>query len=210
MAGRAGGEQSEQAGQAGAAEGGQAGEGYGGAATFEDGCTDLDHDGISDCTETLLLNPNFTADVTEWKAETGATITWDPLDLMGVAASGSALVTSSGTVDAPGVSLVAASQCVTVEPGKTLEIYAQARTESGPVDGNAAISLWFFPTMTCGDSPSAVYQTDPINTGQTVVLQGTKEVPDSMFSVRVRLGVIKPFKAESFSVRFDNLLIVAR
>lgn len=208
-AGRAGAEPSGLAGQAGASEGGQAGEGSGGAATFEDGCTDLNQNRVSDCTETLLLNPNFTADVTEWNSETGATITWDAMDLMGVAASGSALVTSSGAVDAPGVSLVAASQCVSVEPGKTLEIYAQARTESGPVDGNAAISLWFFSTTSCGDSPSAVYQTDPIITGQTVVLQGTKEVPDTIFSMRVRLGVIKPFKAESFSVRFDNLLIVA-
>ncbi|HEX2670979.1 MAG TPA: hypothetical protein VHM25_08905 [Polyangiaceae bacterium] len=208
-AGRGGGAQGGQAGQAGDAEGGQAGEGDGGAATFEDGCTDLNHNGVSDCTETLLLNSSFTSDVDEWKTETGATITWDPLDLMGVAASGSALVTSTGALDAPGISLVAAAQCVQVEPGKTLEIYAQARTESGPVDGNAAISLWFFPTAGCGDSPSTVYQTDPLQTGQTVLLQGSKVVPDSMVSVRVRLGVIKPFMAESFSVRFDNLLIDA-
>jgi hypothetical protein len=207
IAGRAGAEQGGQAGRTGNGEGGQAGEGEGGAATFEDGCTDLNHNDVSDCTETLLLNPNFTADVAEWKAESGATVVWDALDLMGVAASGSALVTSSGAIDAPGISLVAAGQCVTVQPGKALAIYAQARTESGPVDGNAAISLWFFSTATCGDSPSTVYQTDPIVTGQTVLLQGSTVVPDSMLSVRVRLGVIKPFKAESFSVRFDNLLI---
>ena len=207
VAGRAGAEQGGQAGQIGNGEGGQAGEGYGGAVTFEDGCTDINHNGVSDCTETLLLNSNFTSDVAEWKPESGATIVWDPLDLMGVAASGSALVTSSGAIDAPGISLVAAGQCISVEPGKTLAIYAQARTESGPVDGNAAISLWFFPSVTCGDSPSTIYQTDPVTPGQTVLLQGSAIVPDSMLSARVRLGVIKPFKAESFGVRFDNLLI---
>lgn len=208
-AGRAGAALGGQAGQPDEGEGGQADEGHGGAATFDDGCTDLNHNGVSDCTETLLLNSSFTADVAEWQPENGATIVWDPLDLSGVAASGSALVTSSGAIDAPGISLVAAGQCLTVEPGQELEIYAQARTESGPVDGNAAISLWFFSTAACGDSPSAVYQTDPIVTGQTVLLHGSKSVPDSMLSVRVRLGVVKPFKAESFSVRFDNLLIDA-
>jgi len=209
-AGHGGGEQGGQAGQTGDAAGGQAGEGYGGATTFEDGCTDLNHNGVSDCTETLLLNSSFTSDVAEWKVEIGATLIWDPLDLMEAVASGSALVTSSGSIDAPGVSLVAAGQCVAVEPGKTVEIYAQARTESGPVDGNAAISLWFFPTAGCGESPSLVYQTSPITPGQTALLQGSTVVPDSMLSARVRLGVIKPFRAESFSVRFDNLLIDAR
>jgi len=207
---RAGSDAGAQAGQAGQAEGGQAGEAAGAAAIFDDGCADLDRNGASDCSETLLDNSNFATDVSDWEVEVGATLAWDALDLSGAEDSGSALVTSTDALDALGSSLVSASQCIAVEAGKELEIFGQVQTEVSDTDGNAAISVWFFPTQACGQSPSSVFQTEPIPTGKTVILRGSATVPESMTTARVRLAVIKPFKAPSFGVHFDNLLVIAR
>jgi len=200
------------AGASAAAEAGQAGAGGadGGAASFEGGCADLNRDDVSDCTQTLLQNPAFTSDVLGWLPESDTSIIWDPLDLLGATSSGSALITSSGVVDADGNNLKAATQCVTVHADKVLDIYASARIDPSAIDGAAALSLWFFPTPDCpGDSSSEVYLAAQMaDTDKTVTLHGTQAVPSGMVSLRVRLSVIKPFKAASFSVRFDNLLLL--
>jgi hypothetical protein len=197
------------AGEGGAA--GQAGESNGGAATFPDGCVDLDQNGVSDCTETMLDNSAFATDVSHWTAEANTTITWDAKDMLGSLQSGSALVTSSGTIDAPGDAFAAADQCVTVSEGQLIDIYANAEIAAGQAAGKTAIGLWFFPADACpGDTASDVYETsEAFDTGQTITLRVTKLVQAQMRSMRVRLGVIKPFRAASFSVRFDNVLIHA-
>jgi len=201
----------DSGGQAGAS--GQAGEASAGAPTFENGCADLDHDGRSDCAQTLLKNAQFSSDVADWSPELGATITWDASDLLGASGSGSALVTSSGSMDIDGNVLVAVDQCVRVEPGQVLEFFANARVDAAPEAGSASVTFWFFDAAGCpGDSGSDVYQVPPAvyEPEQTETLTGVTMVPPYINSVRVRLGVIRPFRAESFSARFDNLLLFAR
>ncbi len=191
---------------------GQAGEnaaGEAGALSFPDGCADLDQDHVSDCTETLLDNPAFTTDVTKWTAETDAAISWDARDLLGSRSSGSALLTSSIAVMAPGDSLVAAGQCVPVHEGAILGVFANALIDAGQVSGRAAVSLWFFTADDCpGNAFTEAYETsEQFETGKLLTLQGSKTVPAQMRSVRVRLGVIKPNSAAMFAVHFDNILL---
>jgi hypothetical protein len=197
-----------------ASAGGQAGDGAageGGAVTrtFPDGCADLDQDGTSDCTETLVQNPAFALDVSNWTAQTDGAISWDARDLLGAPSSGSALVTSSSVLDSPGDSIVAAEQCVAVRSGAILAVFANALIGSGQVAGRAAISLWFFAADDCpGNGFSDVYETaEQFEAGQVLTLQGSKVVAAGVRSVRVRLGVIKPNSAKTFAVRFDNLLL---
>ena len=193
----------------GSNDGGQAGEADDGPPLFVDGCTDLDSDGVSDCTETLVENSAFKMDVAHWTAEPGVTIDWDAQDLLGAVDSGSAFVTSSGALDAPGDGIAAAAQCVPVSAGQVIDIAANALIDAGPVQGRTVLILWFFPTDTCGNAPVDVYKTsEEFATGKRITLRGTKAV-DRTGSMLVRLGVVKPFKADSFSVRFDNVLIGA-
>ncbi|HEY3664569.1 MAG TPA: hypothetical protein VGL19_01170, partial [Polyangiaceae bacterium] len=130
-------------------------------------------------------------------------------DLLAGTASGSALVTSSVQLDTNGDSFVAADQCVPVRPGAILGIFANASIDAGQVAGRVAIDLWFFGTAGCpGDAPMSVYETaEAFDVGSVLKLHGSDAVPEGMSSVRVRLGVIKPSRAASFSVRFDNILV---
>ena len=194
-----------------AGQGGEAGEVAGGASGFVNSCADLDGNGVSDCSETLLENATFDANVTQWEAHPGATIAWDAKDLLGASASGSALVTASGSMDSDGYGIAVAEQCLSVRDGTVLQVFANAAFDAGPVTGGAEIGMWFFAGEACsGDTPNEVYETPKeFTAGKTLTLRGAKGVSPQIKSVRVRLGVIKPFRAESFTVRFDNILLRA-
>jgi len=192
-----------------AGEAGSAGEAGADGPQVIDGCADLNFNRTADCTETLADNAAFAQDVTGWVADLDASITWDTRDLLDISGSGSALVTSTKAIDALGDSVVAASQCISVDASEVIEVYANAHIEPGTVAGRAVIGLWLYGTQDCaGDSPSEVFSTaDEFTTGQTLTLHGARALTPQLHSVRVRLGVIKPFKAESFAVRFDNVLV---
>jgi len=174
-----------------------------------DGCSDLDTDGVSDCKETAVENFAFNSDVSSWLPEPSTDIAWTAQDLLEQPGSGSALITSSEALDADGDSLVAAAQCIHVTEGKLVDVFANAYIAAGQVAGAAALSLLFFPAADCpGDTPPSVYETPALFASEEVLtLNGKTGVPPGMVSMRVRLGVIKPFRAESFSVHFDNVLI---
>ena len=198
-------------GRSAGGDAGEAGQSSTGVTTFPDGCADLDDDAISDCSETLLKNPAFQTDASQWTAEANTTIAWDARDMFGSLVSGSARVTSAGAIDAPGDGFAAAEQCLPVSEGLILDIFANAYIDAGQALGRATISLWFFAQDDCqGASASDIFETpEEFDTNKTITLHGTKLVGAQMRSVRVRLGVIKPFKAQTFSVRFDNLLVRA-
>jgi hypothetical protein len=191
---------------------GEAGEPNSGGPALVNGCADLDNDGVSDCTETLLDNAEFDKNVTLWTAEPDASLSWDARDLLGGAGSGSALVTSFTVSDSVGDSFVAAEQCVSVRAGAILTVSASAYIDASAVTGRAAISLWFFQSDACaGDTAAEVYKTpEQFASSKLITLQGTALVPELVQSVRVRLGVIKPFKADPFAVHFDNVLLRVR
>ena len=200
----------------GQSDAGSAGSGFesggAGAPTFEPGCADLNHDRVSDCTQTRLENAGFTSDVQNWTAEVGASVAWDAGDLLGATGSGSALVTSQGALDVDGYVTSAVAQCISVAPGQLLEVFANASIDGDPSVGSPAIMLWFFPTDGCpGTDTTDVYVLPSVTLerGKAATLTGATQVPDYMTSARVRLGVQRPFRTESFSVRFDNVLVLA-
>ena len=110
-----------------------------------------------------------------------------------------------------GDSIAVADQCLAVSDGTVLQVFANAVIDAGSVAGRAAIGLWFFAAEGCaGGTPNEVFETlEEFTAGKTLILRGAKGVSPQIKSVRVRLGVIKPFRAETFSVRFDNILVRA-
>jgi len=99
-----------------------------------------------------------------------------------------------------------------VHEGKTVKVWANAQIAPGTVSGGAEINFWFFANPDCpGESPAiAASAASEQRVGQTVLMKGEQSVPDYMVSMRVRLGVVKPFMAQSFSVRYDDVLVVER
>lgn len=196
---------------AGAADGEGGAAGEGGTASFQDPCPDLNADGESDCTHSIAKNFSFDSDVSNWIVESTATLVWDPSDLREREDSGSARLTSTQTIDADGAGLVTASQCILVQAGQTIELFARAKLDPGIDSGKAALGLWFFPGSDCPEQAFVgVYQTpEAAGSSEIAMLRGSAVAPDGAGSARVRLVAIKAFRAASFSVRFDDVLVVA-
>jgi hypothetical protein len=171
-------------------------------------CADLDHDGTPDCTETLVRNPRFDADVSSWTAEYGASATWQGApDAIGGSPSGSIVVGNTNVISATGVSLTGASQCVTASAG-TYRLAAQVNLAAGQGAGSAGLAVQLFPSADCsGNAQSAWSSQVTSTTGAWTVLDGSFPVPAGTGSLRVRLATLKPFSAAAFQARFDNVLL---
>jgi len=174
-------------------------------------CADLDENGVADCQETLLANPSFKADVTHWNADAGASLTWDPRDALGAAGSGSALLgAASSAFDAGGSSLVTAGQCVPVSGGQIAIAYANAWVDDGQDStGTAAVYVDFYDASDCaGTSTSSFSTPQPLDasSGRWLTLKAALLTSAATHSARVMLALEKPFVAQSFHARFDNVL----
>jgi hypothetical protein len=221
---------SDSAGAPDAGKGGFSGENAGGSqATTEAGmggqaepsappiatvgeCADLDEDGVADCQETRLTNASFKADVTHWTADAGASLTWDPRDALGAAGSGSALLAAaSSAFDAGGSSLVTAGQCVVVSGGQIVIAYANALVDDGQDSaGMAAVYVDFYDASDCTGMATSSFSTpQPLDasTGTWLTLKAALLTSAATHSARVLLAIEKPFTAQSFHARFDNLLL---
>jgi hypothetical protein len=175
-------------------------------------CADLDEDGVADCQETLLANPSFKGDVTHWTADAGASLTWDPRDSLGAPGSGAALLTAaSSAFDAGGSSLVTAGQCVLVTGGQIVIAYANALVDDGQDSaGKAAVYVDFYDASDCTGTPTSSFSTpQPLDasTGSWLTLKAALLTQAATHSARVMLAIEKPFVAQSFHARFDNLLL---
>jgi hypothetical protein len=194
-----------------AGTGGQAAPSSSPIATVGD-CADLDEDGVADCQETLLANPSFKSDVLHWTADAGASLTWDPRDALGASDSGSALLTAaSGAFDAGGSSLVTADQCVPVSGGQIVSAYANAWVDDGQdSSGKAAVYVDFYDASDCTGMTTSSFSTpQPLDasTGSWLTLKAALLTSSATHSARVMLAVEKPFVAQSFHARFDNVLL---
>jgi hypothetical protein len=175
-------------------------------------CTDLDEDSVADCEQTLLVNASFQGDVAHWSADSGASLTWDPRDALGAHGSGSALLAAaSSAFDAGGSSLVTAGQCVLVSGGQIVIAYANALVDAGQdSDGKAAVYVDFYDASNCtGSSTSSFSTPQPLDatTGAWLTLKAALLTSASTHSARVMLAIEKPFQAQSFHARFDNVLL---
>lgn len=182
-----------------------------------DGCPDLDENGVADCTETKVSNAEFSTDVSEWTADAqngdpfSTTLAWDPQNAGGSVPSGSAKVSVSGTLDFNGASLRAASQCVAISAAQILIVYANARLEAGqdPAAG-AEIDVSFFDAADCSGLATSSFSTppsEPAPAATWLTLHAGSLASESTKSALIKLGVVKPFRAESITARFDNILV---
>jgi hypothetical protein len=177
-------------------------------------CADLDEDGVADCQETLLVNPTFKGDVTHWNADAGASLTWDPRDALAAPGSGTALLTAaSSAFDAGGSSLTTAGQCVRVTGGQVVVAYANAFVDDDQDEnGKAAVYVDFYDAADCtGKSISSFSTPQPLDasTGVWLTLKAALLATPATSSARVMLAIEKPFMAQSFHARFDNVLLKA-
>ena len=219
-AGRAGDEQTAGAGRGGASLVGSAGRaGSGGEAGQPEqlvaGCADLDGNGIADCTETLVTNPDFKSDVSGWEsgADPDTTISWDPRNSWPEPSSGSALVASTGVIDANaiGAALRGASQCVSVAGKRLVTVYANAFVDNAQdQQGHAEIDVFFFDTADCTEMSVDGFSTpQPLGktVGSWITIKAGAISAVTTKSALVKIAVSKPFRAPAFEARFDNVLV---
>ncbi len=178
-----------------------------------DGCADLNMNQVADCNETLVSNPDMNKNVDVWAPDPDTTIGWDKGNAWGDTPSGSALVASPGVIDANAVgsALRAAAQCIPVAGKKLITVYANAFVDSGQdPEGHAEVDVFFFNQPACaGTSTSGFSTPQPLDaaTDTWLTLKAGSLSSDSTQSLLVKLAISKPFHADSFRARFDNVLL---
>jgi len=195
---------------------GQGGESGAAAAPIPvvDGCADLDSNKVADCSETIVKNPDFKADVNRWFAGMDTTVVWNEANA-GDLPSGSALVASEGVIEegGAGLALRAAQQCVPIDGAKLVLVYANAFVDSDQDEqGRAEIDLAFFDSEDCTGALSTSFTTpQPLDAGPGVwlTLKAGSVSGATTKSAQVKLSLLKPFRAKSFQAQFDNVLVKA-
>jgi hypothetical protein len=179
-----------------------------------DGCPDLDTDGVSDCQETTVANPDFARDINNWTAQAGATLSWGHEDALSSGNSGSALLVATGSMDAPGSTQVTAGQCIMVSGKQLVIAYANALIDEGQDrDGQASLHVAFFDSAGCvGNSSSDFTTPAPLDAtaGAWLTIQAGSVSSETTKSARVELALSKPLQAQSFQAHFDNILLEVR
>ena len=176
------------------------------------GCPDLDGNTIPDCMETLATNAAFESDIDGWAAELETTITWQEQNASSDLPSGSALVASTGAIaGATGSALRAASQCLGVGSNRLVTVHANAFVPGNQdADGHAEVDVYFFDAEDCAGAYSASFSTpQPLDASVDawLMLQAGAVTGKNTQSMRVMLAISKPFRADSFQARFDNILL---
>ncbi len=204
------------------AEGGSAGAGVevpaaGAGSTPSDlpplvgGCADLDTDQVADCSVTLVKNASFATDVSSWTAVSGGSLAWNGSNALDDTPSGCAQLTAQGSSDLDGSALYRASQCVPVAAGQLVVAYANARVEASAGSTQAAHALLdvsYFDAEDCTGTSTGHFVTPPHAAGNawgTIQAGGVTEAATR--AVLVELVGIKPFRANSLSVCFDNVMV---
>ena len=174
-------------------------------------CPDLDANGVLDCEESLLSNPDFAAGVVGWKPEPNMMATFDARDAFGFSGSGSIAVTNSAQSTGSDLIMGGAVQCVSTPGMINLTFYGQAFLASqgtGPGTTMGA-AFDFYPAGDCyGSSTGAttIMFSDSSVSGWRM-LQGTVSQFVGTRSLAVRLVVTKPPAQPATQALFDNILI---
>ena len=177
-----------------------------------DGCPDLDGNQIGDCKETLLDNASFKSDVVGWAPELDATVAWDDQNATADLPSGSALVAATGVLGASAQgALRDVTQCLKITGKRLVTVYANAFVDAGQdEEGQAEIDVFFFDDAGCAGTFTSSFSTpQPLDASVDawIELKAGSVSTASTQSVLVKLAVLKPFRAESFHARFDNVLV---
>jgi len=177
-------------------------------------CPDLDNNRVLDCTESLLINPDFATGVTPWKPEAAMVQGFDPRDGNGQTGSGSIAVTNAATTGTGDVVSGGSQQCVATGGALGFSFYSQSYldTPQAAAGSSMGASFQFFSASDCTGAPSGGFNiafSDGTVTGWRL-LQGALTAPMGTQSLAVRLVVIKPVSAASTRALFDNILLRVR
>lgn len=190
-------------GQGGAADRGPSTGGSTSAGRLVNGCADLDTDGQADCDSTLVQNPSFTMDTSDWTPDANSEFDWDAQNALGDDPSGSAKLTSAS-------SRASAAQCVQKD-GQWLWIaYADALVDPG--DGTddpsqAALEVAFFDSSDCSGTSSGGFFTPPSRvSGSWTIIQAGNVSSETTASVSITLVVARKTDAD-VSAYFDNVML---
>jgi hypothetical protein len=195
-----------EGGVAGASSAGAAGSS--GLPQLVDGCVDLDQNEIGDCTETLVSNARFEADVDGWLVGAMPGLMWSDQNRADDVPSGSAAVAfTSEAVDTDGLTQAAAVQCLPISGGAGLELRTNAFILPDQGEGLAALGVWFYERDDCSGQALTPYEINRAEADTWLVLSGTSQAPANATSVLVRLAVGKPLRSKTFTVLFDNVLV---
>lgn len=164
------------------------------------GCADLDTDGVPDCTTTLVRNPTFSEDVSDWSVDGGAELSWDSKNALSDQPSGSAKLRAS----APRAS---AWQCVGVGSRELVIAYASALVEDPTELGRAELETSFFDTDDCSGERTGYFKTptSSVVNGWTTLQAGGVSLEGTR-SATIALVAVKPDGATELDVYFDNVM----
>lgn len=173
-------------------------------------CPDLDGNGVLDCRESALMNPDFKTATTGWKAEANASATFSSEDGDGTSGSGAVAVTNAASGDVAGAAMAGVRQCVSTQGGVAYVLHGQMRLEDAQ-GATAGISVQLFTSADCVGTVSAAHSTS-LHDSQPGwrPLQSVMMVPQGIRSMAVRLIVVKPFRQAAVTALFDNVLLKAR
>jgi hypothetical protein len=171
-------------------------------------CPDLDHNQTPDCQESLVMNPDLDSGLTGWVNDTLSSQRWvSDRDAQNNAASGALAVTNTTVVDANGSTMSGAQQCVAVTAGG-YRLIAEAFIAVGQGAGGASINVQFFDSADCTGGIRAPITTPEITeTGGWRRIDGIVTAPGGAHSARIKLAVVKGFRAQPLEVLFDNVLL---
>ena len=179
-----------------------------------DGCADLDTDGVADCSVTLVENAAFASDVSGWSPVGTSSLAWAAGNALADTPSGCALLSAEGRSDIDGTALFRASQCVPVPAGQLVIAYANARVEASAAGGDTAqaeLQVSFFDREGCVDKSSGYFTTPPSTAvGEWVTIQAGGVSGSATKSALVELVGVKPYRADSLSACFDNVMLKAK
>lgn len=164
--------------------------------------------GVEGCDKTLTKNSTFGTDASSWVAEPEVAEAWGTPDTTGSPGSGSLSVKDSAFIDVSGTGTAGSTQCIVVLPDTTYVFAANAFLPDGQEAGNGAVAAWTYDSPACAGKVDWVGNSTYVGTpGQWATAVGSIHTTPTTQSMLVRLIAVKPFKAHSLEVLFDDVRV---
>lgn len=174
-------------------------------------CPDLDVNGVLDCKESQVINPDFKYGLTGWTPEPEMNQAFIMSDAGGGQPAGS-LAVINGTVSATtvGSTTGGSKQCVAVRASTRYDLFLEVLA-TAPPDGtvSAGAICEFYAGDSCTGTLTGTLM-PPRHPGVPAAwrkFQSLVPVPGGTLSMLLRLVVVKPLNQAPTPAQFDNILL---